>query len=120
VADHTLAQTDQQNAPDAASPSAQADATGSVDAVSGLQGRYFIESGLLALVILGFAAILVFIRLRHREKRTARLDDMVAIDPSAGVSVKKDPLRINPYASTDAPLAPDRGVQVRLKEASKS
>jgi hypothetical protein len=114
VADRTLAQTNQPNAPDAPSPSAQADAIGaSVDAGSDL---YFIAGALLAVVILGFAAILVFIILRRPKKRTTGFDDVVGIDPSAGVSMKKDPLRIIPYTQTDAPLP----VDLRLKKASKS
>src|SRR5262249_29443593 len=109
VADRTLAQTDQPNAPDAPSPSAQADATGApVDAGSG----YFIAGALLAVAILGFAAILVFMILRRPKKRTTGFDDVVGIDPSVGVSMKEDPLRIIPYTQTDAPLV----VDLRLKE----
>jgi hypothetical protein len=115
-ADRTLGQTDQPNAPDAASPSAQSDATGPVDAGRGLQQQYFIAGALLAVVILGFAAILVFIILRRPKKRTTGFDDVVGIDPSASVSMKKDPLRIIPYTQTDAPLV----VDLRLKKASKS
>lgn len=115
-ADRTLGQTDQPNAPDAASPSAQSDATGPVDAGRGLQQQYFIAGALLAVVILGFAAILVFIILRRPKKRTTGFDDVVGIDPSASVSMKKDPLRIFPYTQTDAPLV----VDLRLKKASKS
>jgi hypothetical protein len=112
VADRTLAQTDRPNAPDAPSPSAQAEASGApVDAGSGFQEQYFIAGALLAVVILGFAAILVFIKSRPPKKRTTGL---------AGVSIKNDPLRIHPYAQTDAPFAPDRVFDVRLKEASKS
>ena len=113
VADRTLAQTDQPNAPDAPSPSAQADATGApVDAGSGFQEQYFIAGALLAVAILGFAAILVFMILRRPKKRTTGFDDVVGIDPSVGVSMKEDPLRIIPYTQTDAPLV----VDLRLKE----
>jgi hypothetical protein len=116
VADRTLAPTDQPNAPDAPSPSAQADATGApVDAGSGFQERYFIAGVLLAVAILGFAAILVFSILRPTKKRTTGLENVVAIDPSVGVSIKNHPLRIHPYVQTDAPFAPDRVVDVRLK-----
>jgi peptidoglycan hydrolase-like protein with peptidoglycan-binding domain len=117
VADRTLAQTDQPNAPDAPSPSAQADATGApVDAGSGFQEQYFIAGALLAVAILGFAAIPVFMILRRPKKRTTGFDDVVGIDPSVGVSMKEDPLRIIPYTQTDTPLV----VDLRLKKASKS
>jgi hypothetical protein len=83
---------------------------------SGFQEQYFIAGALLAVVILGFAAILVFIILRRPKKHTIGFDDVVGVDPSAGVSMKKDPLRIIPYTQTDAPLVGD----LRLKKASKS
>jgi len=117
--DRTVAQADQQNTPDT-NLSAPADATGSVQAGSNFQERYFIAGALLAVLILAFAAVFVFIRSRRRSSRTNGLDEIVAIDPSAGVLVKKESLRVNPYVQVNAPLAPDRVVELHLKEASKS
>jgi hypothetical protein len=70
--------------------------------------------------MLAFAVVFAFIRLRRRSNRTAGLDDVVAIDTSAGVSLTKEPRRINPYVQMNAPLAPDRAVELHLKEASES
>jgi len=137
-----------QNTVDAANPPANADAP--VDTGGEPQTQYFMAGALLAAVILAFAALFVFFRLRRRAKRVTGDDD---VDPAFAapvtVSLKVDSLR--PGASTtdkhagssalsnahgivvsvardpqrvdaDAPLAPERVAELlpHLEKGAKS
>ena len=131
--DQTAAQPTQQNTAEAANPPTDAD-TGPTDASAESQTQYFIAGVGLAAVILAFAAIFVFVRLRHRTKRAIGDDDVdqvfgaplsvslttealraAASSASAGANahgpiaaVGRDAQRIH----ADAPLAPERVVEL--------
>jgi hypothetical protein len=103
----TVVQTDQQNASNAANPSPQTEARGSVGAESDVQKQYFIEGTLLAVIVLAFTAIFCFIKLRRPRKRRVSVDARV-VEP-----MKKEPLHADPFVQVD------RAIEF-LKEASKS
>jgi peptidoglycan hydrolase-like protein with peptidoglycan-binding domain len=120
--DHTAAQSTQQNTAEAANPPTDAD-TAPTDTGAELQTQYFIAGAGLAAVILAFAAIFVFVRLRRRTKR-ATADDAVDQVFGAPVSVSLTTEALRPAASSaavardaqrvhaDAPLAPERVVEL--------
>jgi peptidoglycan hydrolase-like protein with peptidoglycan-binding domain len=100
--DHTAEQPapqSTQNTADAANPPANADAAAPLDMGGEPQTQYFMAGALLAAIILAFAALFVFFRLRRRAKRAIGDDD---VDPAFAapvtVSLKVDSLR--PGAST--------------------
>jgi Putative peptidoglycan binding domain len=136
-----------QNTVDTANPPANADAAAPIDTGGDLQTQYFMAGALLAVVILAFAALLVSVRLRRRAKRAMGHDDVdtafvipvsVALKPDAlspgasttgkhtgpsvlsnahGVvtSVARDAQRVD----ADAPLAPERVVELHLEKGAK-
>jgi len=134
-----------QNTVDTANPPANADAAAPVDTGGEPQTQYFMAGALLAVVILAFAALFVFVRLRRRTKRATGDDDVemafaipvsVALKPDAlssgasttgkhagpsvlsnglVTSVARDAQRVD----TDAPLAPERMVELHLEKGAK-
>jgi hypothetical protein len=133
-----------QNTVDTADPPANADAAAPVDTGGEPQTQYFMAGALLAVVILAFAALFVFVRLRRRTKR-ATADDDVDMAFVIPVSVALKPDALSPGASTgkhagpsvlasglvtsvardaqrvdaDAPLAPERLVELHLEKGAK-
>jgi peptidoglycan hydrolase-like protein with peptidoglycan-binding domain len=144
TADHTAEQPAQQNTAEAANPPANADSAAPVDADTEHQTQYFMAGAVLAVVILAFAAIFVFVRLRRRAKQAPEDDGVGQVfGAPSGVSLKAEGLR--PGASTapavssahgtsagvprdaqrvdaDAPLAPERVVELlpHLEKGAKS
>lgn len=133
-----------QNIADTANPPAAAAA---VDTGGEFQTQYFMAGALLAIVILAFAALFVFFRLRRRTNRAMGDDDVItAFAIPVNVSLKPDAL--SPGVSTagkhagpsvlshahgvvpaaardaqridaDAPLAPERMVELHLEKGAK-
>jgi hypothetical protein len=128
-----------QNTVDAANPPANANPA-PVDAGGEPQTQYFMAGALLAVVILAFAALFVFVRLRRHTKR-ATGDNDVDTAFSIPVSVALKPEALSPGASAtgkhpsvlshgvmtsdaqrveaDAPLAPERVVELHLEKGAK-
>jgi len=98
----TVVQTDQQNMSDAANPSPQAEAPGSVGRES-----YFIEGTALVVLVLAFTAMFGFLKLRRPRKRR------LPVYAPAVEAMKKEPLHADPFVQVD------RAIEF-LKEASKS
>jgi uncharacterized protein YecT (DUF1311 family) len=105
--DRAVPQTDQQNAPDAANPSRQAEAHGFVGAEGDLQRQYFIEGTLLVVILLAFTAMFGFPKLHRPRKRR------VPVDAPAVEPMKEEPLHADPFVQVD------RAIEF-LKEACKS
>ena len=103
----TVVQTDQQNMSDAANPSPQAEAPGSVGRESDLQKQYFIEGTALVVIVLAFTAVFGFLKLRRPRKRR------LPVYAPAVEAMKKEPLHADPFVQVD------RAIEF-LKEASKS
>jgi peptidoglycan hydrolase-like protein with peptidoglycan-binding domain len=142
--DHTAAQPAQQNTAEAANPPANADTASSADTGAEFQTQYFMAGAVLAAVILAFAAIFVFVRLRRRAKRVTADDEVDQVfGAPATVSMTTEALR--PAASsasaganahvpiaavardaqrfhTEAPLAPERVVELlpHLEKGAKT
>jgi peptidoglycan hydrolase-like protein with peptidoglycan-binding domain len=106
--DHKAEPPAQQNTPEAANPPVNADSAAPADTGAELQPQYFMAGAVLAVVILAFAAVFVFVRLRRRTKR-ATADDAAAeaFDAPSSVSVKTEALR--PGASTTSAVASAHG-----------
>jgi hypothetical protein len=131
--DHTAEQPAQQSTTQAANQPANADAAAPLSADAEHQTQYFMAGAVLAVVILAFAAIFVFVRLRRRAKQTPEDDDVdQAFGIPASVSLTEgfragasnastlsnphDPIaavtRDAQHVDADAPLAPERVVEM--------
>jgi hypothetical protein len=87
--DHVVEQPAQQTAQEATSRPANADVKGQVDGKSGPQTQYlFVKGAVLAFVMLAFAAIFVFIRLRLRAKHAMEDTEFSSVDARRVVSSK--------------------------------
>jgi peptidoglycan hydrolase-like protein with peptidoglycan-binding domain len=136
-----------QNTVDTANPPANAEAAAPVDVRGEFQTQYFMAGALLAVVILAFAALFVFVRLRRRAKQVTGDDDVdMAFAIPVSVALKTDAL--SPVASAtgkhagpsvlsnahgvvtsvardgqrvdaDAPLAPERVGELHLEKRAK-
>jgi hypothetical protein len=134
MTDHTAEQPAPQNPTEAANQPANADSAAAVDTDVEHQTQYFMAGAGLAVIILAFAAIFVFVRLRRRAKQAPQ-DDGVdqAFGAPAGVSLKTEGFRSGAstaaavsnahgsiaavardaqHVDADAPLAPERVVEL--------
>jgi peptidoglycan hydrolase-like protein with peptidoglycan-binding domain len=143
MTDRTAEQPAPQNPTEAANQPANTDSAAPADTDAEHQTRYFMAGAGLAVVILAFAAIFVFVRLRRRTKQAPQDHDVdQAFGIPANVSLKTEGFR--PGASTaaagsnahgpiaavtrdaqhvdaDAPLAPERVVELlpQLEKGAK-